>query len=172
MFKNSSIDNQRFNQGTVVRQAGQLVQITILIGVRRSTFLRVGSAGSTDRSPGFQLIQFGRLLNMSLPRHAHHRQHRHQEPQQFPPVTPHNFVLLPTCFVCRMNNEVSVNLDIIPAREGFFFPPEWHPHVATWLSWPHTEASWTRERQELMFPAYIEFIKAIAESEAGLYQCP
>ncbi|ADB36873.1 agmatine deiminase family protein [Spirosoma linguale] len=53
----------------------------------------------------------------------------------------------------------------IPAREGFFFPAEWHPHVATWLSWPHTEASWTKERQELMFPAYIDFIKAIAESE-------
>ncbi|MFD2933651.1 agmatine deiminase family protein [Spirosoma flavum] len=54
---------------------------------------------------------------------------------------------------------------LIPAREGFFFPAEWHPHVATWLSWPHTEASWTRERQALMFPAYIDFIKAIAESE-------
>ncbi len=56
-------------------------------------------------------------------------------------------------------------MSLVPAREGFFFPAEWHPHVATWLSWPHTEASWTRERQELMFPAYIEFIKAIAESE-------
>ncbi len=52
-----------------------------------------------------------------------------------------------------------------PAQQGFFFPAEWHPHAATWLSWPHTEASWTRERQELMFPAYIAFINAIAESE-------
>ena len=52
-----------------------------------------------------------------------------------------------------------------PAEKGFFFPAEWHPHAATWLSWPHTEASWTRERQELMFPAYIDFIKTIAESE-------
>jgi agmatine deiminase len=59
----------------------------------------------------------------------------------------------------------SSDTPIIPAREGFFFPAEWHPHVATWLSWPHTEASWTHERQELMFPAYIDFIKAIAESE-------
>lgn len=56
-------------------------------------------------------------------------------------------------------------MSFIPAREGFFFPAEWHPHVATWLSWPHTEASWTYERQELMFPAYIEFIKAISQSE-------
>lgn len=59
----------------------------------------------------------------------------------------------------------TTNQALIPAREGFFFPAEWHPHVATWLSWPHTEASWTRERQELMFPAYIDFIKAITESE-------
>lgn len=56
-------------------------------------------------------------------------------------------------------------MSFIPAREGFFFPAEWHPHVATWLSWPHTEASWTYERQALMFPAYIEFIKAITKSE-------
>ena len=56
-------------------------------------------------------------------------------------------------------------MSLSPAKQGFFFPAEWHPHVATWLSWPHTEASWTREQQELMFPAYIEFIKTIAESE-------
>lgn len=48
---------------------------------------------------------------------------------------------------------------------GFFFPAEWHPHAATWLSWPHTEASWPKDRQELMFPAYIELIKAIADGE-------
>lgn len=52
-----------------------------------------------------------------------------------------------------------------PAQQGFSFPPEWHSHVATWLSWPHTEASWTKERQELMFPAYIEFIRTIAQGE-------
>jgi agmatine deiminase len=52
-----------------------------------------------------------------------------------------------------------------PAQLGFSFPAEWLPHAATWLSWPHTQASWSRERQELMFPAYIEFIKTIAEGE-------
>jgi agmatine deiminase len=50
-------------------------------------------------------------------------------------------------------------------KNGFFFPAEWHPHAATWLSWPHTEASWPKDRQELMFPAYIELIKTIAEGE-------
>jgi len=52
-----------------------------------------------------------------------------------------------------------------PAQQGFLFPAEWHPHRATWLSWPHTEASWPKERQDAMFPAYIEFIKAISEGE-------
>ncbi|MFC5407889.1 agmatine/peptidylarginine deiminase [Larkinella bovis] len=59
----------------------------------------------------------------------------------------------------------SSNPHFIPAQNGFFFPAEWYPHVATWLSWPHTEASWSNERQEQMFPAYIEFIRAISESE-------
>ena len=26
-----------------------------------------------------------------------------------------------------------------PAALGYFFPPEWHPHVATWFSWPRPE---------------------------------
>lgn len=52
-----------------------------------------------------------------------------------------------------------------PAQEGYFFPAEWHPHAATWLTWPHTEASWTHERQKLMLPAYIDFIKTIAQGE-------
>lgn len=52
-----------------------------------------------------------------------------------------------------------------PAFQGFSFPAEWLHHAATWLSWPHTEASWLTVRQELMFPAYIEFIKAIAKGE-------
>ena len=52
-----------------------------------------------------------------------------------------------------------------PARQGFFFPAEWHLHAATWLTWPHTEASWSKERLELMMPSYLDFIKAISESE-------
>jgi agmatine deiminase len=74
---------------------------------------------------------------------------------------PDQFVVVPTFMSLTSSSETS----LIPAREGFFFPAEWHPHVATWLSWPHTEASWTNERQELMFPAYIDFIKAISDSE-------
>lgn len=52
-----------------------------------------------------------------------------------------------------------------PKEQGFFFPAEWHEHRATWLSFPHTEASWTKARQEAMLPAYLEFIKVISEGE-------
>ena len=55
--------------------------------------------------------------------------------------------------------------DLSPKQRGFVFPAEWQPHRATWLSFPHTEASWSRERQELMMPAYLEFIKVISAGE-------
>lgn len=29
-----------------------------------------------------------------------------------------------------------------PAALGYHMPAEWEPHAATWLSWPHKEASW------------------------------
>lgn len=30
-------------------------------------------------------------------------------------------------------------LDKTPAELGYTFPPEWHPHAATWFSWPRPE---------------------------------
>ena len=30
-------------------------------------------------------------------------------------------------------------LDKTPAALGYSFPPEWHPHTATWFSWPRPE---------------------------------
>nr|WP_173830522.1 agmatine deiminase family protein [Emticicia sp. TH156] len=55
---------------------------------------------------------------------------------------------------------------ITPKQKGFFFPSEWHPHRATWLSFPQSSDSWDYgERLERIYPAYMAFIKAIAESE-------
>lgn len=51
-----------------------------------------------------------------------------------------------------------------PASKGFFFPAEWHPHTATWLSWPHKEASWPGKINTIYKP-YCEFIKAISDGE-------
>src|SRR2546423_4405072 len=30
-------------------------------------------------------------------------------------------------------------IEEIPASLGYAFPPEWHPHVGTWFSWPRPE---------------------------------
>jgi agmatine deiminase len=33
-------------------------------------------------------------------------------------------------------------LTTTPLQQGYHMPAEWEPHEATWLSWPHKEASW------------------------------
>ena len=47
---------------------------------------------------------------------------------------------------------------------GYYFPAEFHPHVATWLSWPHKEASWPGKIDSI-YPQYCQFVKYLAESE-------
>lgn len=51
-----------------------------------------------------------------------------------------------------------------PAQLGYFFPAEWHRHSATWLSWPHKEASWPGKIHAVYGP-YSRFIKAVSEGE-------
>ena len=51
-----------------------------------------------------------------------------------------------------------------PAQSGYFFPAEWHPHAATWLSFPHKEASWPG-KLDAVYPVYIQFIKLLSEGE-------
>jgi agmatine deiminase len=51
-----------------------------------------------------------------------------------------------------------------PKQLGYHFPAEFAPHTATWLSWPHKEASWPG-KIETVFPIYAEFIKRVAEGE-------
>mgnify|MGYP002778080689 CR=1 FL=1 len=52
-----------------------------------------------------------------------------------------------------------------PREQGFFFPAEWHPHVATWLTFPHNDHSWQGDKLARMRPQYIQFIKAISQGE-------
>ncbi len=54
--------------------------------------------------------------------------------------------------------------DLTPKELGYFFPAEFAPHSATWLSWPHKEASWPG-KMETIFPIYARFIKLVAEGE-------
>jgi agmatine deiminase len=48
--------------------------------------------------------------------------------------------------------------------KNFHFPAEWHPHTATWLSWPHKEASWPG-KIGMIYPKYCEFIKVLTQGE-------
>ena len=52
-----------------------------------------------------------------------------------------------------------------PKQQGYFFPPEWHPHRATWLTFPHNEASWQGNKRQQMYSQYVAFIKAISQGE-------
>ncbi len=54
--------------------------------------------------------------------------------------------------------------DSPPKQLGYRFPAEWEPHEATWLSWPHKEASWPGKINSI-YPVYCQFIKLLAESE-------
>lgn len=51
-----------------------------------------------------------------------------------------------------------------PKDLGYYFPAEFAPHEATWLSWPHKEASWPG-KIESIYPNYSLFVKYLAESE-------
>ncbi|RPD42257.1 agmatine deiminase family protein [Chitinophaga barathri] len=51
-----------------------------------------------------------------------------------------------------------------PKQLGYYFPAEFHPHTATWLSWPHKEASWPGKIHTI-FPHYSLFVKYLADSE-------
>lgn len=51
-----------------------------------------------------------------------------------------------------------------PKPLGYRFPAEWEAHEATWLSWPHKEASWPGKIDSI-YSVYSEFIKMLAESE-------
>jgi len=51
-----------------------------------------------------------------------------------------------------------------PKSLGYYFPAEFAPHIATWLSWPHKEASWPG-KIETIFPRYAEFVKYLSLSE-------
>ena len=51
-----------------------------------------------------------------------------------------------------------------PKEQGYFFPAEFGKHSATWLSWPHKEASWPG-KIETIYPVYSEFVKRVAEGE-------
>jgi agmatine deiminase len=53
---------------------------------------------------------------------------------------------------------------VTPAELGYYFPAEFAQHCATWLSWPHKEASWPGKINAI-YPKYSLFIKELTKSE-------
>lgn len=51
-----------------------------------------------------------------------------------------------------------------PKELGYYFPAEFAKHEATWLSWPHKEASWPG-KIESIYPSYVQFIKELTLGE-------
>jgi len=51
-----------------------------------------------------------------------------------------------------------------PAARGFRMPAEWEPHAATWLTWPHKEASWPGNFKPIP-PVWVEMVRALATHE-------
>jgi agmatine deiminase len=54
--------------------------------------------------------------------------------------------------------------DLTPRELGYRFPAEFSKHEATWLSWPHKEASWPG-KIESIFGVYSQFIRFLTYSE-------
>ena len=58
-----------------------------------------------------------------------------------------------------------MNLDTQTPKElGYYFPAEFEKHFATWLSWPHKEASWPG-KIDTIYPSYCKFIKELTKGE-------
>lgn len=55
-------------------------------------------------------------------------------------------------------------MNATPKILGYYFPAEFSKHAATWLSWPHKEASWPG-KIESIYPVYAQFVKLVAEGE-------
>ncbi len=51
-----------------------------------------------------------------------------------------------------------------PGRQGFRMPAEWAPHAATWLAWPHKEASWPG-RLDRIPPVFARMAALLASGE-------
>ncbi len=51
-----------------------------------------------------------------------------------------------------------------PKALGYHFPAEWEKHEATWLSWPHKEASWPGKIEKI-YDVYAQFVKILAQGE-------
>ena len=51
-----------------------------------------------------------------------------------------------------------------PAELGYHMPAEWHPHAATWLSWPKDPDTWP-DRVPQVEEIFLQMMAALAPNE-------
>src|SRR5262245_28338382 len=51
-----------------------------------------------------------------------------------------------------------------PARLGYRMPPEWEPHAATWMAWPHQTADWPGKFAPVPW-VYVEIVRHLHQAE-------
>ena len=51
-----------------------------------------------------------------------------------------------------------------PAELGYRMPPEWHPHQATWVAWPHNTDTWP-DNLAAAQDEFIRMVETIAKAE-------
>lgn len=59
---------------------------------------------------------------------------------------------------------MKVDTSLTPKSQGYYFPAEFAPQEAIWLSWPHKEESWPGKIESIYKP-YVEFIRLISCSQ-------
>lgn len=52
-----------------------------------------------------------------------------------------------------------------PKQQKYYFPAEWHPHEATWITFPHNDHSWQGDKLQAMYPEYFALIREISRGE-------
>jgi agmatine deiminase len=51
-----------------------------------------------------------------------------------------------------------------PSQQGYFMPAEWHPHEATWLSWPKDPLTWPDKVPQVQ-EIFLEIIRVLTQGE-------
>lgn len=51
-----------------------------------------------------------------------------------------------------------------PASRGYAMPPEWDPHDATWIAWPHNHEDWPDKFEPIPW-IYAEIVRLLAQGE-------
>ncbi len=56
-------------------------------------------------------------------------------------------------------------------QQGYHMPPEWHPHAATWVAWPHNEETWPVNLREAQ-GEFLTLVSTIAQDEPVIIIAP